>query len=119
MLRTWFWWLPFGHVPEIPAVTLPQRLADDPTPLVLDMRTPAEWRRGHIAGACNTPINQLKKQLPTLDLDPRRPVVCICLSAHRSIPAVHLLRARGVEHMLQLKGGMLAWRRAGLPTLST
>jgi rhodanese-related sulfurtransferase len=119
MLQAWFWWLPFGHVAEIPPAQLHQRLADDLPPLVLDVRAPAEWRRGHIAGACNVPINRLKKQLPTLNLDPRRPVVCICLSAHRSIPAVRLLRARGFQHVLQLKGGMLAWWRAGLPTQSS
>jgi rhodanese-related sulfurtransferase len=39
-------------------------------------------------------------------------VVAICLTAHRSIPAVRLLRARGFE-AAQLAGGMLAWRVAG------
>lgn len=36
------------------------------------------------------------------------------ISAHRSIPAVRKLRARGYEAR-QLRGGMLAWWRAGLP----
>jgi len=41
-------------------------------------------------------------------------VVAICLTAHRSIPAVRLLASEGFE-ATQLKGGMLAWRAAGLP----
>jgi hypothetical protein len=45
----------------------------------------------------------------TLGLDPSRPVVAICLTAHRSIPAVRLLRNRGFD-AAQLAGGMRAWR---------
>jgi rhodanese-related sulfurtransferase len=41
-------------------------------------------------------------------------VVAICLTAHRSIPAVRLLRENGFEAR-QLQGGMLAWRAAQLP----
>jgi rhodanese-related sulfurtransferase len=43
-------------------------------------------------------------------------VVAICLSAHRSPPGVRLLRQAGIDAR-QLAGGMLAWRRAGLPVV--
>jgi rhodanese-related sulfurtransferase len=41
-------------------------------------------------------------------------VVAVCLTAHRSVPAVRLLRERGFE-AVQLSGGMMAWRAARLP----
>lgn len=108
------WWLPFGAVPELAPEALAAALDRTPPPQVLDVRTSAEWAAGHVAGAVSVPIGGLKRRLGSLGLDPARPVVAICLSAHRSIPAVRLLRAAGFT-AAQLRGGMLAWRRAGLP----
>jgi rhodanese-related sulfurtransferase len=108
------WWLPFGRVPEIPPASLATRLAREPRPQLLDVRTPAEFARGHVRGAVNVPVTSLASRLGSVALDPSRPVVAICFTAHRSIPAVRLLRERGFE-AVQLAGGMLAWRAAGLP----
>lgn len=108
------WWLPFGAVPERSPAALAAALEGASPPLLLDVRTPAEFAAGRIAGATNVPITELRARLPTLGLRPGTPVVAICLSAHRSIPAVRLLRAAGLD-AAQLQGGMLAWRRAGMP----
>jgi rhodanese-related sulfurtransferase len=116
-VKQYFWWLPFGHVPEMSAVELQQRLGDDP-PQLLDVRTHAEWARSRIAGAVNVPITALRRRLAGLELDKERPVVAVCLSAHRSVPAVRLLKAHGYQDVRQLGGGMLAWWRRGLPTRS-
>ncbi len=110
-----FWWLPFGHVPELTAAELADELRNGRRPQLLDVRTPHEFREGHIKGAVNVPIAQLSHRLDRLKLKPRRPVVAICLSGHRSVPAVRLLRAHGWEDIRQLAGGMRAWRREGLP----
>jgi rhodanese-related sulfurtransferase len=59
------------------------------------------------------PITEVRDRLGALPLDAARPVVAICLSAHRSIPAVRLLQQGGYD-AAQLAGGMLAWRAAGL-----
>lgn len=81
---------------------------------MLDVRTPAEFVRGHVRGAVNVPVTSLRSRLASLDLDRARPVIAVCLTAHRSIPATRLLRERGFD-AVQLAGGMLAWRAAGLP----
>jgi rhodanese-related sulfurtransferase len=108
------WWVPFGRVPEIEPASLASRLDRAPCPQVIDVRTPGEFARGHVRGAVNVPVTSLRSLLESLDLDRSRPVVTICLTAHRSIPATRLLRQRGFE-AVQLAGGMLAWRAAGLP----
>jgi len=113
-LRDWFWWLPFGKVPEVEPESLERQLDSGDVQLV-DVRTRGEWRAGHIRGAVNVPITEFGQRVEELELDPDRPVVAICLSAHRSIPAVRLLRRRGFSDASQLAGGMLAWRKAGLP----
>jgi rhodanese-related sulfurtransferase len=108
------WWLPIGSVPEIGPAELAERLKQKPAPQLVDVRTHAEFAGGHVRGAVNVPINELQSRLGDLTLDPARPVVAICLSAHRSIPAVRLLRDRGFD-AVQLAGGMAAWRAARLP----
>ena len=108
------WWLPFGPVPEIHAPALSLALGQGAPPQLVDVRTSREFAGGHIEGAVNVPVTELAGRLPGLELDPARPVVAICLTAHRSIPAVRLLRGHGLEAR-QLAGGMLAWRAQGLP----
>jgi len=108
------WWLPFGGVPEIDAHELHARLQGGFAPQLLDVRTGAEWRASRIAGAIHVAVTELRARVPSLVLDQERPVVAICLSAHRSIPAVRILRAHGFD-ACQLRQGMRAWWSAGLP----
>lgn len=111
------WWLPFGRVPGVAPGVLAEQLERGDVQ-ILDVRSAVEWRLSHIQGAINVPLQTLRGALPALPLDPERPVAAICLSAHRSIPAVRLLRENGFADVRQLEGGMLAWWRAGLPTES-
>lgn len=110
------WWLPFGRVPEVGAAELAELLRGRAAPQLLDIRTPAEFAAGRIRGARNVPLTTLPSRLGSLALDPSRPVVAVCLSAHRSAPAVRLLGEHGFQAS-QLAGGMLAWRAAGLPEI--
>jgi len=114
-----FWWLPIGQVPEISAADLHKSLTAENTPQILDVRTATEWRHSHIPGAVNVSLKQLKKNLQSLELDTGRPIVAICLSAHRSIPAVRLLHAHGFTTAVQLQGGMLAWWKQNYPSIES
>jgi len=109
-------WLPFGRVPEIEADALLDMLRNGNKPQLIDVRTRSEYRGGHIERAVSVPINTLRARLPALKLDPSRPVVAICATAHRSILAVRLLREAGFEAR-QLASGMIAWNRRKLPTV--
>jgi rhodanese-related sulfurtransferase len=109
------WWKLHGDPPEVPARELRAMLDTGEPPQLLDVRTRAEFEAGHIEGAISVPLGQLQDQLDALPLDRNRPVVAICLTAHRSIPAVRMLSRRGYR-VAHLRGGMLAWRRARLPT---
>jgi len=111
------WWLPFGRVRGVSPGDLYAKLATGERPQILDVRTHTEWRASRIEGAVSAPITSLRATLESLDLDPDRPTVAICLSAHRSIPAVRVLREAGFADVCQLEGGMLAWWRADLPVV--
>ncbi len=111
-----FWWLPFGEVPEISAKQLDTMRNDGSAPpQLIDVRTGTEWRSAHVAGAIHVPITELGSRISSLRLDGTRPIVAICRSAHRSIPAVRLLQRHGFRNACQLQGGMLAWQQSGLP----
>jgi rhodanese-related sulfurtransferase len=110
-MRVGDWW-PFGRVPEISAKELQDEL-DKGAVQIVDVRTTPEFRLSHIPGARHLPITAFSSsRLESLDLDPSRPVAAICLTAHRSVPAVRKLRELGYEAR-QLRGGMRAWWRMG------
>src|SRR5262249_20228801 len=97
---------------EVPA--LRQRLAAD-APLLLDVRGPDEFDGplGHIEGARNIPLPDLAAHQAEIAAA-RRPVVCVCLTDKRSTTAAAQLAAAGVGEVSVLRGGMKAWREAGL-----
>lgn len=113
-----FWWIPFGKVPEISADKLNTLRLDSSQPQILDVRTGLEWRTSRIPGAIHVPITDFSAELAKLTLDKNRPIITICLSAHRSIPAVRMLREQGFRNACQLQGGMRAWWQAKLPVES-
>lgn len=102
-----------GPAPEIPPAQLAERLESEQI-LILDVRTGLEYRAGRIEGAVHVPISRLAKQLDELELDAEVPIVTICLTAHRSVAATRLLQRHGFD-VVQLAGGMVAWRKAKLP----
>jgi len=83
--------------------------------VIVDVRSMAEFRDGHIINAINIPLNGFKNQLSQLDKYKERPVVAYCRSGSRSGSAVRMLRDAGHEKASNLRGGMLAWENASLP----
>ena len=118
LLDRYFWWLPVGTVPEISAEELKKALDTKSGRLqLLDVRTAPEWRKGAIRGTILVPISILSQQIEALPFDRDRPVIAICRSARRSIPAVRILKAAGYRDVRQLRGGMLAWEALAYPTI--
>jgi rhodanese-related sulfurtransferase len=101
----------FSRTPSTDAAGLSERLGSRDV-YVVDVRQPGEWRGGHIRSSVNVPLTQLKGKLQTLPRD--RTIVAVCASGHRSAVAARTLRRAGFE-VENLKGGMHAWSRAGLP----
>ena len=101
----------FSRTPSTDGTSLNERLGSRGV-LVLDVRQPGEWRRGHIRGSVNVPLSQLKAKLAKLPRD--RTIVAVCASGHRSAFAARTLRRAGFE-VENLKGGMRGWSRAALP----
>ena len=84
-------------------------------PLILDVRTPAEFQAGHIAGAVNLPHDQLAQRITELGVSPSDEVVVHCQSGRRAGMAEATLREAGYTNVRDLSGHMRAWKQAGLP----
>ncbi len=80
---------------------------------LIDVRARSEWDAGHIAGSSNIPLGELAAAAGTIAADPV-PVVLQCASGARSSIATSVLLASGFRNVINLPGGIAAWRDAGL-----
>ncbi|MBI3676056.1 MAG: rhodanese-like domain-containing protein [Proteobacteria bacterium] len=84
--------------------------------LLIDVREPAEYAAERIHGALLFPLSTFDpKALPKTD---GRKVVFQCGSGMRSARAVGACEAAGLAIDSHLKGGLQAWKTAGLPTIT-
>jgi SulP family sulfate permease len=103
---------PVNAAPTVTAAQLWQQLRGPTPPLVIDVREPREFGRGHIPQAQLIPLPTVLASPPTLPHD--RPVVFVCRGGRRSARAAAILRGNGNANIVALDGGMLAWEAAGL-----
>lgn len=88
-----------------------EAMAMTPGLQVIDVRTSAEYKDGHIAGAKLIPLQELGSRLS--EIDKSRPAILVCRSGQRSAQAYKLLAAQGFEKLQHLEGGMNGWISAG------
>lgn len=74
---------------------------------LIDVREPKEFENGHILGARNIPLSQLKMRL--LEIRKDKPVYLYCQSGQRSGRAAQILRRKGYKDLYHLKGGFKKW----------
>ncbi len=88
-------------------------LQENPKILVLDVRTPEEFAKGHLPGAKNVDFlaGDVKKEAPKLD--PATPVIVHCAAGGRSAQSLPLLKNQQVVY--HLKDGFKGWEKAGQP----
>jgi phage shock protein E len=91
------------------------KLIADQKPVVLDLRTPAEFAAGHIAGAKNIDFRAPDFEQQIAQLDKSTPYLLHCASGNRSSKALPLFEKHGFRELHHLDGGFIAWEKAGLP----
>lgn len=82
--------------------------------LLVDCREQNEWDAARIPGAVLKPMSTVNDWYQDLPTD--RPIVMQCRSGNRSGQIVSVLTAQvGMDNVVNLTGGILAWAEAGLP----
>jgi hydroxyacylglutathione hydrolase len=103
---------PLAAIPQITVHELDARLARAEVQ-VLDVRQPAEWAEGHILDATFITGAELRGRLD--DVPDAAVIATVCGSGYRSSVAASLLAAHG-RAVVNVLGGMTAWKNAGYPT---
>ena len=82
---------------------------------IVDVRTPAEFREGHIAGAVNMDFFGATFEAQVLTLPKDKPVLLYCRTGNRSAGAYDAMTKEGLTNILHMNQGITAWQQAGLP----
>lgn len=100
--------LPTGRIAQITVRDLRDRIARRDTLAILDVRTPGEWRAGHLDRATHVPVGEVSAQASAL---PRQaPIATLCEGGYRSSLAASLLAKAGMGNIVNVTGGMAAYR---------
>ena len=100
---------------DLNARELLDRIASAAPPVILDVRSAAEFAEGHVPGAKNIPFWAVPWRAGELGARPDDPIVVYCGHGPRAQLAMAALRARGFTHLSCLVGHMASWREAGHP----
>ncbi|MEO5720023.1 MAG: MBL fold metallo-hydrolase [Chthoniobacterales bacterium] len=95
---------------QISVSDLKAKLQTPEAPLLIDVRTPTEWKRHHIDDARHLALSTFAQTASGLPND--RPIAIICGSGYRSSIASSLLQSRGYTDVTNITGGMTAYEEA-------
>jgi rhodanese-related sulfurtransferase len=90
------------------------RLINDRDPLVIDLRAPADFKKGHLLNAINLPLAKIEARIGELGKDKARPVI-VYDALGGGVDAVTKLRALGFTEVYPLRGGINGWLSSNLP----
>ena len=89
--------------------------------VMVDVREPAEWLNGRVAGAVHVPRGLIEFQLPTVLTERAKagddvaPLILYCGAGPRAVLAAHQLGKLGLEAAALAPGGYKDWSEAGHP----
>jgi hydroxyacylglutathione hydrolase len=108
---------PVAVLPQLNVHELDAHLRRDDGMKVLDVREPSEWHAGHVAGSVNLSFKHVGARYRDLPFGPDATIAVICHSGSRSSTGASILRRAGFARLMNVTGGMQAWRNAGLTTV--
>lgn len=103
-----------AKVNTISQAELVRRIEADHTHLVLDVRNPGEYKKGHIPGAINIPHDRLDSRLVEIGAHRNKEIVLYCGSGGRVVIAANILHSAGFSRLLHLDGDMNGWLSNGM-----
>ncbi len=91
------------------------RLGTEDAPIVLDVRSPFEYQRGHVPGAYNLEDRQIPYRIEELKQLASKEIVVYCEVGPRSRWVEGYLRQNGFTNVKHLVGDFSGWTRNGNP----
>jgi rhodanese-related sulfurtransferase len=88
-------------------------LIDSTTSVVIDLRTPEEFKKGHIKGAINMDYNSADFEQQIEKLNKQKAYYIYCENEERSGKAAVYMKAQGFCNILVLRDGFHSWKKMG------
>jgi hydroxyacylglutathione hydrolase len=107
---------PVSRIELIEPGELAARVEGPQPPLILDVRSAAEYATEHIPGSRHVPYGELGARLDELPRD--RPIATICRGGKRSGLAASILQREGFAEVVHVARGIGVWRAGGNPVES-
>jgi hydroxyacylglutathione hydrolase len=109
---------PVERLAQISPQDLHARLGAGPAIHVLDVRDARGWDDGHIDGAVNLNFRQLPARAAEVPFAKTSSIAVVCDGGSASATAASILRRHGFRQVLNVAGGLKAWKAAGLPVVT-
>jgi rhodanese-related sulfurtransferase len=84
-------------------------------PIILDVRTPNEYKRGHLHNSVLIPVQELQNRYQELGTDKDREILIYCATGNRSTVASKILIDNGFKHIVNMRGGIYDWSKKSYP----
>jgi len=84
-------------------------------PIILDVRTPNEYKRGHLHNSVLIPVQELQNRYKELGSDKNREILIYCATGNRSTVASKILIDSGFKHIVNMRGGIYDWSKKNYP----
>lgn len=95
-----------------------KQLTSSKSVILLDVRTPEEFAKGHIESAINYDINNADFENNLSLLNKKAPIFVYCMAGGRSARASQLMISKGFKNVRELEEGFVNWRANNLPEIS-
>lgn len=107
---------PIDQIESISADVLKERLENGLDGLVLDVRKPEEYRSAHIENALLLPLSTISQKLSKVDQNTTYYIHC--RGGYRSMIASSILKAKGYDNLVEIKGGFIAIEKTNIPIIT-
>lgn len=97
------------------SLTQATQLMNQDKTVVVDVRAKADFKQGHLLGAKNIPMADLKDNLQVISKDKSIPVLVYCQMGVTSLTASKQLMDAGFTDVYSLAGGVNAWQAENMP----
>jgi rhodanese-related sulfurtransferase len=104
---------------RIKEITVPdtrERLEQNPSAKLIDVREDKEWDAGHASGAIHVGKGIIERDIEVAVPDKSTEIILYCGGGYRSALAADVLQKMGYTNVWSMAGGWKAWNESGAPT---
>jgi rhodanese-related sulfurtransferase len=83
--------------------------------VVVDIRTQAEYNKGHVVDSIHVPLEKMSNYFKILEQHRDKPIIVFDQTGNLTGKAAETLKKEGFKTLYRLKGGVVSWTGANLP----